>query len=759
MIQEKLQFAREQSQTALKRVLDEMEGEIEKRNAELFKSEERFAHAMQGANDGLWDWNLETDEVYYSPRWKSMLGYGESELPDHLDTWKKLVHPDDKDRVLNAIADYVEGRAASFEVEMRMHHRDGHEVVVLSRAFLVKRESSQKPTRIVGTHVDITARTESEQFIVATSNILKMIATREPASEIYDAIAHLYESRHPGLRCSMLILAGTKLMHGGAPSLPQEYCEAVNGLENGPCVGSCGTATYHGKRVLVEDIATDPKWEKIKHVALPHGMRCCWSEPIKNSTGDVLGAFGMYYDYPALPSESESADLASAARLAGIIMEREKSEKELHNYRNHLEDLVAKRTRQLEETKKEAEEASLAKSKFLSNMSHELRTPLNAIIGFGQLLVSDPVSTLSEDQQDGLEQILSSGQHLLELITEILSLSQIEAGKLSLSIEPVRVGSVVNEAVALVQTMARQYGVSVVSETPPDANVFVLADQLRLKQIVLNLLSNGIKYNNRGGEVRIRVNPGVGQHDITVEDTGIGIDDKDIINVFEPFNRLGAETKDIEGTGIGLTLTKRLTEVMNGSLGIQSVPGEGSSFTVSMPAEEVQPTALPNDVRTDILPRTHAPNNTEATVLYVEDNPVNVKLLRTVLKRRPNIRVVIAKTGTEGIELASEESPDLILMDMHLPDMTGLDAAKEIRLNDAIADVPVIGVSADAMPDVIKRSEREGFKDYITKPFNIDRLLHVVDSFLDVPCENHSSLSRSRGGARDETVDLVKLPS
>ena len=759
LTQGRFESAQERSEASLKRMLDEMEVEIEKRNAELYKSEERFAHAMHGANDGLWDWNLETDEVYYSPRWKSMLGYEESELPDHLETWKKLVHPDDKDRVLNNIEAYVEGRVDSFEVEMRMHHKNGHEVVVLSRAFLVKQESDEKPTRIVGTHVDITSRTKSEQFILATSNILKMIATREPASKIYDAIAHLYESRHPGLRCSMLILVGTKLMHGGAPSLPKEYCEAVNGLENGPCVGSCGTATYHGKRVLVENIETDPKWAKIKHVALPHGMRCCWSEPIKNSTGDVLGAFGMYYNYPALPNESEAADLASAARLAGIIMEREKSEKELNKYKNHLEDLVAKRTRQLEETKKEAEEASLAKSKFLSNMSHELRTPLNAIIGFGQLLVSDPIASLSEDQQDGLEQILSSGQHLLELITEILSLSQIEAGKLSLSIEPVRVGSVVNEAVALVQTIARQYEVTVVNEISPDADAIALADQLRLKQIVLNLLSNGIKYNNRGGEVRIRVNSGEGHHDIVVEDTGIGINDEDIINVFEPFNRLGAETKDIEGTGIGLTLTKRLTEVMNGSLGIKSVPGEGSSFTVSIPAGEVQPTTLPHNGRTDSAPRTNTSNDAEATVLYVEDNPVNIKLLRNVLKRRPKIRVVIAKTGTEGIELASEESPDLILMDMHLPDMTGLEAARVIRLNDATANVPVVGVSADAMPDVIKRSEREGFKDYITKPFDIDRLLHVVDSFGNVSGDTHGLLGRPSGSARDETADLVELPS
>ena len=197
------------------RTLEDMELEIAQRNADLSKSEERFALAMRGANDGLWDWNMETDEVYYSPRWKGMLGYQENELENTLDTWKTLVHPDDKDLVLAKIGDYIEGRADSFETEMRMSHKDGQEIVVLSRAFLVKDDTSDKPARMVGTHVDITARKKSEQFVLTTSDILKMIATREPASDIYDAIALLYESRHPGMRCSMLILVGNKLMHGG----------------------------------------------------------------------------------------------------------------------------------------------------------------------------------------------------------------------------------------------------------------------------------------------------------------------------------------------------------------------------------------------------------------------------------------------------------------------------------------------------------------------------------------------------------------
>ena len=301
----------------------------EKRTTALYISEERFSLAMRGANDGLWDWNLETDEVYYSPRWKSMLGYGENELENDLNTWASLVHPDDRDIVLEKVQNYMAGRADSFEVEMRMRHKDGHEVYVLSRAFLVTRESDGKPVRLVGTHIDITERKTAEVFDNKNAEILEMIAIGRPASDIYDAIALMYEARHPGMRCSMLELENNKLLHGGAPSLPKEYCDAVNGLENGPSVGSCGTSTYTGQRVLVENIETDPKWEKIKQYALPHGMRCCWSEPIKDSRGKVLGAFGMYYNHPALPNKAELHDLISAARLAGIVMERDQAQKRI----------------------------------------------------------------------------------------------------------------------------------------------------------------------------------------------------------------------------------------------------------------------------------------------------------------------------------------------------------------------------------------------------------------------------------------------
>ncbi len=335
---------KKQSEITIKRELNEMEAMFKLRTAELYQSEERFSLAMKGANDGLWDWNIETNDVYYSPRWKSMLGYEENELDNNFSSWESLVHPDDKKNVLKKVQDYLAGRVNSFSVEMRMRHKNGKHIYILSRAFLVHCNSDKKPVRLVGTHVEITERKKNENFSKRNTEILEMIAIGRPASEIYDSIALMYEERHPGMRCSLLELHGRILIHGGAPSMPKEYCDAINGLENGPEIGSCGSSTYKGKRVVVENIETDPKWKNIKSAALPHGLRSCWSEPIKHSSGKVLGAFGMYYNYPGLPNESESNDLLSAARLAGIIMERDQDQKRIRQlaYSDELTGLASR---------------------------------------------------------------------------------------------------------------------------------------------------------------------------------------------------------------------------------------------------------------------------------------------------------------------------------------------------------------------------------------------------------------------------------
>lgn len=303
----------------------------EQPSSKFYINEDQLLLVMQATNDGLWDWHLETDEVYYSPCWKSMFGYKEDELDNNISAWASIVYPDDKDRVLEKAYDYIEGRADSFSTEMRMNHKDGHTIFILARAFLVTRETDGKPIRLVGTHVDITKQKKAKIFGDQNAHILEMIATGvTSSSEIYDAIALMYEGRYPEMRCSMVELHGDKLMHARAPSLPQEFADAINGTTFGPNVACCGTSTFTGKDVIIEDIETHPNWEGLKHITQKLGLRSCWSSPVKSTSGTVLGSFGMFLDHPGLPSDEQLYDLHSAARLAGIVIERDRAQKRIH---------------------------------------------------------------------------------------------------------------------------------------------------------------------------------------------------------------------------------------------------------------------------------------------------------------------------------------------------------------------------------------------------------------------------------------------
>ncbi len=733
-----------QSEQTLKLTLDNMEVEIEKRTNELYKTKEHFLFSMRDVNDGLWDWNLETDEVYYSPRWKSILGYDENELVANFDTWTRLVHPDDKDRVLEHVYNYIEGRTASFEAEMRMIHKNGHEVIILSRAFLMYNNSDNKPNHLIGTHVNISKQALSAQFILTTSEILKMIATRKPANKIYDAIAHLYESRHPGLRCSMLILEDNKLIHGGAPSMPKEYCDAVNGLENGPEVGSCGKSTYTGKRVLVENIETDPKWKNLKQAALPHGMRCCWSEPIKNSLGEVLGAFGMYYNHTALPNKEESKDLESAARLAGIVMEREKQEIELIQHRQNLEQLVSKRTFELEGAVRDAKKANQAKSEFLSNMSHELRTPMNAIMGFNQLFELDTENPLSQSQLENVNEICKAGKHLLNLINDILDLSKIETGHIELSIETVSLSEIIVESLQLIGPLALKKGINIsLKQDNIDINIEQLqqqrntlhADYTRLKQAMINLLSNAVKYNSEKGHILIACNHlDNKQLRVTITDTGNGLSKEQEKQLFKPFNRLNNEKSSIEGTGIGLAISKNIVELMGGSIGVNCQAGEGCSFWIEFPCNDDLTTSENSsstaNIKNSDQPNLMATKKQKSTVLYIEDNPSNLRLVSILLGKLPHIHLLCAHEPYLGLELAIENKPDLILLDINLPNMDGYEVLNKLRQYEETVNIPVIAVSANAMSKDIRKGLEAGFIEYITKPIDLKKLIQAVESNL-----------------------------
>ena len=371
--------------------------------------------------------------------------------------------------------------------------------------------------------------------------------------------------------------------------------------------------------------------------------------------------------------------------------------------------------------RKAAEHANQAKNEFLSSMSHELRTPLNAILGFGQLLET---AALSEDDRDSVDHILKAGHHLLELINEVLDLSRIESGRLTLSPEAVRVDELVGDTVDLMRPTAARRGITVTVDLPPD-DVHVHADRQRLKQVLLNIVSNAIKYNREAGEIEVRSERvGVDRLRVSVRDTGPGIATSRMSALFQPFERLGAEASAIEGTGLGLALAQRLVEAMGGTIGIDSAEGQGSTLWIDLALTESPVAAFERVSGEAAWVPTATP---ERTLLLIEDNLSNLKLIERILKARPGVALLSAMQGGLGLELARQHRPDLILLDLHLPDIPGDEVLDRLRADPATRETPIVIVSADATEGRIRRLRDAGATAYLTKPLDVAQLLHLVD--------------------------------
>jgi PAS domain S-box-containing protein len=384
---------------------------------------------------------------------------------------------------------------------------------------------------------------------------------------------------------------------------------------------------------------------------------------------------------------------------------------------------------ELNEAMAAAEKANRAKSDFLSGMSHELRTPLNAVLGFAQLMDSgSPPPTVS--QKRNLDQILKAGWYLLELINEVLDLTLIESGKVTLSREPVSLSEVMLECRAMIEPQAHKRGIGM--KFPRfEIPYFVKADRTRVKQVLINLLFNGIKYNRAGGAVSVEYN--LSPPDsirISVRDTGAGLAPEQVAQLFQPFNRLGKEAGAEEGTGIGLVVTKRLVELMGGAIGVDSVVGVGSVFWI-----ELSLTAAPQlafkQVEGATPTQPQVPDGTpQRTLLYVEDNPANLELVEQLIERRPDLRLLSAADANLGIEFARAYQPEVILMDINLPGMSGIAALKILRADPSTAHIPVIALSANAVPRDIEKALEAGFFNYLTKPIKVDQFMDALDTAL-----------------------------
>jgi PAS domain S-box-containing protein len=391
----------------------------------------------------------------------------------------------------------------------------------------------------------------------------------------------------------------------------------------------------------------------------------------------------------------------------------------------------SRRAEELRQARELAEAASAAKSEFLSSMSHELRTPLNAILGFAQLLERDRKHPLSERQLERLGHVLRGGQHLLRLIDDVLDLSRIEAGRLSLSAEPVALADVLAEVVQTLQPMAAHAQIEIAAAAPPPHAPPVVADRTRLSQILMNFGSNAIKYGKPDGHVTLRLALSQDRARISVLDDGIGIPENKRDKIFEPFQRAGQEAGPIQGTGIGLAISKRLAELMHGSVGFRSDVAAGSEFWIELPLY-CQPPVEPAVARPVAeVPSLLATGARRHTIVYVEDNPSNIAFMRELVEDLPSVELLIASTAETGLELIRAHQPAVVIMDINLPGMSGFDAVARLREWPDTRHIPVIGLSAAALAKDIARANEAGFYRYLTKPVKVDELTRTLESLLE----------------------------
>ncbi|MFC0254640.1 ATP-binding protein [Massilia consociata] len=457
-----------------------------------------------------------------------------------------------------------------------------------------------------------------------------------------------------------------------------------------------------------------------------------------DEAGELVDSFNAML----LEIEGRTRELeTSSSEIAREVAERSRAQQEIMRLNEQLEQRVDERTLQLALANaelanaiEEARSANQAKSAFLSSMSHELRTPLNAILGFAQILTSSTLPSTPEQKKEFANHILKSGRHLLTLINEILDLAKVESGTVTLAMEPVPLADTLLECRTMVEPIAAGRGVRVLFPETPGA--VVLADRTRLKQVLLNLLSNAVKYNRESGVVVLsceQVAPN--RLRLSVQDTGAGLDAAQVASLFQPFNRLGQEGGQQEGTGIGLVVTKRLVELMGGEIGVSSSPGVGSVFWIELASTAPLAPSAPEPAgagRAEVpaVPVEGGAQLTPHLLLYVEDNPANLRLVEEIVRFRPDLRLISAADGHTGLALARKRLPDIILMDLNLPGMSGMEVLGQLRADAATASIPVIALTANAMPRDIERGRAAGFMHYLTKPIDIDKFTEAINSTL-----------------------------
>jgi PAS domain S-box-containing protein len=651
----------------------------ERRRAEeaLRESEERYRALIENGHDIIVILDPETGRIrYQSPSMERILGWSPADLAER--SVFELVHPEDLPDGLAAIAESVAQPGTTRSAEYRFLHKDGSWRRLETFGRTLMPDSAERG--LVFNTRDITERKEAEDALRRSESLFRrLIENGQDTIAIVDqtgVMTYMSPSSLRMLGYKAEELVGRATFEFSHPDDIPMLAAEIGRVFAEP--GYMGHVEYRFRH-------RDGSWRYLE------------------SIGQTLS--------PDSPDEGLVANTRD-------VTERRMAEEALRR------------------ATAEAEAANRAKSEFLSRMSHELRTPMNSILGFAQLLER---AQLPDAQRRGVQHILTAGRHLLRLINEVLDIARIESGRQQLSLEPVRLGAVMQEAMALARPLAAQGGIVLSAAQAPEDALFVRADRQRLVQVLLNLLSNAVKYNRPGGVVRLgweRIDAGEGADPrvrLRVQDTGVGIAPEKLDQLFVPFARLGAEFSDVEGTGLGLALSQRLVEAMGGELVLERSDADGSSFAVELRLSRDPVEGLALRTASAAADSPAPPVRTPVTLLYVEDNLANLSLVETILASRPGWKTIPALQGRLGAELACEHAPDLVLLDLHLPDVQGDEVLRRLRADRRTARIPVVMISADATPRTIDRLRAEGADAYLTKPLDVDEFLSTIDRLLPEP--------------------------
>jgi PAS domain S-box-containing protein len=646
-------------------LLHEAEARWERAEEALEESSARYRAIFEGTPFGIALCDLEGRAVESNPAFQDITGYSGDELPAL--PFSHYTHPEDRDLNMGLFTELLEGKRKHYQMEKRYVRSDGGIVWVHMTVSLL-RDASNNPQFVIAIVENISKRKQAEAERRRSETFLDSVIENIPNM--------IFVKDADELRFVRFNKAGEQLIGHSREDLigkndydffPKEEADFFTAKDQ--------EVLTDGRLV---DIPEEPIQTKHRGQRILHTKKI----PILDEKGRPQYLLGISED----------------------ITERKQAEEEVR------------------QAKDEAVRANQAKSEFLSRMSHELRTPLNAILGFGELLELD----ISEpEHRESIGHIVKGGRHLLELINEVLDVSRIESDKLSLSLEPVDLAQAFEECVALIRPSATHRDIDLTGDCLSGPSMWVRADRQRLNQVLLNLLSNAVKYNREKGVVTLGCEGGPqGTVRVSVTDSGIGIPRDKMQRLFNPFDRLGAERSDVEGTGLGLSLSKGLVEKMGGTIGVESEVGKGSTFWVELPltdppvVSEVATLQAPPEGR-------HGP----LSLLYIEDNLSNLQLVERFLSRRPQVRLIPAMQGRLGLELAREHRPDLILLDVHLPDIGGEIVLQLLREDPITRDIGVVVISADATERQRRQLLEAGALDYLTKPLSIKSFLETVDQF------------------------------